>query len=93
MTSNPKMQHLARIYAEHFGSPEEQEAVKRLALERKAAETEMAYQYANLHMPEDIRSRAKVWGMEAFCEVLWNNAFQSGWRESRRALIAQGEGK
>jgi len=89
MTDNPKMQHLARIYANHFGSPEEQEAVKRLALERKAAEAEMAYQHANLHMPEDIRSRAKAWGMEAFCEVLWSNAFQAGWREKSRALIAQ----
>ena len=84
-----KLDSLKRAYSEHFGSSEEREVVKRLALERKAAASEMAYQLANLHMPEDIRSRAKVWGMEAFCELLWNNAFQAGWRESRRAAATK----
>ena len=41
----------------------------------------------NLVMPEDIRSRAQAWGMEAFCEVLWNSAFQTGFREARRPRV------
>lgn len=52
--------------------------------ERRKADAEMAYRFANLEMPEDIRSRARAWGMEAFCEVLWNNAFQAGFREAMR---------
>lgn len=60
-------------------------ADKKLRQERERAEADMAWKYANLHMPEDIRSRARAWGMEAFCEVLWNNAFQAGYREALRA--------
>lgn len=86
MMDKCRTETLASIYADHFGSPKEQEAVKRFALEKKAAEAEMAYQFANLQMPSDLRERAKSWRMEAFCEVLWNNAFQAGWRERDRAL-------
>lgn len=54
--------------------------------ESRDAEAQLAYRFANLLMPEDIRSKARVWGMEAFCEVLWNNAFQAGFREASRDM-------
>lgn len=60
------------------------ETEKRLIAEKRAADAEMAYHLANLAMPADLRSRARAWGMEAFCEVLWNNAFQAGYREAMR---------
>lgn len=62
--------------------------VKRLMDERRAADTEMAKRLASILMPEDIRSRAKSWRMEAFCEVLWSAAFQAGWRERAKATHA-----
>lgn len=64
--------------------PHEVEAQRKLQDERRRAEADMAYRLANLAMPADIRSRARAWGMEAFCEVLWNNAFQAGYREAMR---------
>jgi len=69
------------------------EAEKQLHLEKAAAEARMAYEFANLHIPNDIRARAKAWGMESFCEVLWNSAFQAGWRERQWAEAAQPEGE
>ena len=75
---------IGKLHEEHFGSEEEQRIAKKLAEERATANAEMAYRFANLAMPEDIRSRAKAWRLEAFCEVLWNNAFQAGFREATR---------
>jgi len=60
------------------------ETEKRLIAEKRAADAEMAYRLANLTMPNDIRARARSWGMEAWAEVLWNNAFQAGYREAMR---------
>lgn len=65
-------------------TPEQIDVAKKLERERRRGEARMAYQFANLHMPEDIRQRARAWGMEAFITVLWNNAFQAGWREAER---------
>ena len=65
---------------------EERETAERLAQEKAAADAAMAHEFANLQMPEDIRRRAKEWGMEAFCEVLWANGFQAGWRERQRTI-------
>lgn len=65
--------------------PAQARSVRRLmGMERAEAEAEMARRFAAMQMPEDIRSRAKAWGMEAFCEVLWSNAFQAGYREAMR---------
>jgi hypothetical protein len=74
-----------------FGAPDaaEREAAKRLAAERDAANSEMAVRFANLHMPEDIRVRAASWGMSAWAEVLWNSAFQAGYREAMRDRAPQ----
>ncbi len=36
--------------------------MKRLAAEKARANADMAERYANLHMPDDIRQRAKTWG-------------------------------
>lgn len=76
---------IGKLHEQHFGTAEAHRLAKKLAEEKVCAATAMAEQFANLHMPEDIRSRARAWGMEAFCEVLWNNAFQAGWRECARA--------
>lgn len=70
--------------------PHKAEAEKKLIDERRRAEADMAYRLANLAMPADIRSRARAWGMEAFCEVLWNNAFQAGYREAMRDRAMEG---
>ena len=75
-------------HSQHFGTFEQQETAKRLAQEKARADAEMAERYANLHMPEDIRSRAKSWGMENWAEVLWSRAFQAGYREAIRDRAA-----
>lgn len=51
----------------------------------------MADALATTLMPEDIRSRAKTWGMENFCEVLWNNAFHAGWKECEKEVDRKAE--
>ena len=61
------------------------ETMERIARERAAAAQRMAEDFAGLHMPEDIRSRARTWGMEAWATVLWSNAFQAGYRAGLRA--------
>lgn len=80
------------LIAKHypFGAPDQAEraAAKALAEERDRANAEMALRFANLHMPEDIRARAASWGMSAWAEVLWNAAFQAGYREGIRDRIA-----
>lgn len=76
-----------------FGAPDaaERAAAKKLADERDLANAEMAMRFANLHMPEDIKARAASWGMSAWAEVLWNSAFQAGYREAMRDRAAQGD--
>ena len=59
-------------------------ATRQLSDERRRADAAMAVRFANLKMPEDIRARARVWGIEAWATVLWNNAFQCGYREAMR---------
>ena len=66
----------------------ERELANKEIAERRNAEAEMTYRFANLHMPADIRERARSWGMEAWAEVLWNNAFQAGYREAMRDRAA-----
>lgn len=61
------------------------ETMDRIARERGAAAQRMAEEFAGLHMPEDIRSRARTWGMEAWATVLWSNAFQAGYRAGLRS--------
>lgn len=69
----------------------EREVARRSAEEKARANAAMAEQFANLLMPEDIRARARAWGMESFCEVLWNNAFQAGYREAMRDKVKEAE--
>lgn len=82
--SKSHLSQLEKIHALHFGTAEEQALVKRLAQEKARANAEMAEKLANLAMPSDIRERARSWGMEAWATVLWNNAFQAGYREAMR---------
>ena len=84
MTAKDYLKTIAEIHAKHFGTAEEQALVKRLAAEKARADAEMAERLANLHMPDDIRQRARAWGMEAWATVLWNNAFMAGYREAMR---------
>lgn len=55
------------------------------------ADKSMADALATSLIPEDIRSRAKTWGMENFCEVLWNNAFHAGWKECEKEVKRKAE--
>lgn len=73
-----------RFHGMMMRDPKAEALEKKAALEKRRAEAQMAYDLANLNMPEDIRERARVWGMEAWAEVLWNNAFQCGYREALR---------
>jgi hypothetical protein len=68
-------------------------AAKELLDKERRADAEMAIRFANLHMPEDLRARAKSWRLEAFFEVLWNNAFQAGYREGLRDRGNKSEGE
>ena len=84
MGAKQHLEAISKLHDAHFGTAEERELVKRVAAEKARANADMAERYANLHMPDDIRQRAKSWGMEAWATVLWNNAFQAGYREALR---------
>jgi hypothetical protein len=58
-------------------------------VERRNAEAEAFNAVAFRTMPEDIRNRAKEWGLEAFVCGVWNNAFQCGYLQSRRDARAE----
>lgn len=62
--------------------------MRRITREREEAARRMAEDFAGLHMPEDIRSRAKAWGMLAWATVLWSNAFQAGYRAGLKSQEA-----
>lgn len=83
MNQPPDM--IDRLHEHHFGSQLERETARKLSEEKARANADMAYRLANLTMPSDIRERARAYKMEAWAEVLWNNAFQAGWRECLRA--------
>lgn len=89
MSAKEHLTIIGKLHEAHFGTAEEQALVKRLSAEKARADAEMAERFANLHMPEDIRSRAKSWGMEAWATVLWNNAFQAGYREAMRDAVTE----
>lgn len=63
----------------------EADAARITDFEKRAAEAEIARCFADSQMPEDIRARAKVWGMESWATVLWSNAFLAGYRAAMRA--------
>ena len=80
-------EHVAMIQSLHekaFGTAEKHALAERLAREKAKANAEIAEHFANLHMPDDIRARAKAWGVEAWATLLWNNAFLAGYREAMR---------
>lgn len=52
--------------------------------EARQAEAEIAREWANAQMPQDIKDRARAWGLEAFITVMWSSAFMAGYREGRR---------
>ena len=89
MGAKQHLETIGKTHAAHFGTAEEQALVKRLAAEKARADADMAERFANLHMPDDIRQRAKSWGMEAWATVLWNNAFQAGYREAMRDAVTE----
>lgn len=91
MSAKEHLDAIGKLHAAHFGTAEDQALVKRLAQDAARANAVMAERYANLHMPDDIRQRAKSWGMEAWATVLWNNAFQAGYREAMRDIADGGD--
>ncbi len=82
---------MAKLHEQHFGKAEDQALAKRLTEEKVRAAVQMAEAYANLQIPEDILSRAKAWRMESFMTVLWNNAFQAGYRQALRDSAAKND--
>lgn len=89
MAAEQHLETIGKIHSALFGTAEERELAKRLAAEKARANANMAERFANLHMPDDIRQRAKSWGMEAWATVLWNNAFQAGYREAMRDAVTE----
>ena len=72
-----------------FLPSEKADEMRKANTEKQAAEAEIARCFADSQMPEDIRSRAKAWGMESWATVLWSNAFLAGYRAAMRV---RGEG-
>lgn len=55
------------------------EATKEAEAAEKAAKIEMANALIAREMPDDLRARAKAWGVEAFMDVVWLNAYGRGY--------------
>lgn len=74
-----------RQFANIFGrDPEEERLAEEREKERRKADALAMHHLANLQMPEDMKQRAKEWGLEAFMEAVWLNAFQCGYRQAVR---------
>ena len=71
------------------------QAQQELNAEKVAAEKQAIVAEAYRHMPEDLRSRAKEWGVSALMEAVWLNAWNCGYRQSMRdsAALASSEGR
>ncbi len=81
--------YLTNLFARHQA---EGKTEQKLADEKARADAEMAYTFANLEMPRDLRNRARAWKMEALMEAVWNSGFQAGWKERGRSRSDTAEG-
>ena len=65
---------------------------RRLAVEAFAAAKERIVAEAiSAEMPDDLRARAKAWGVEAVMEVVWHNAYLRGYRAALTDAPEDGE--
>lgn len=62
----------------------ESEIDRNRRLERRNAEALALDAVAYREMPEDLRSRAKEWGVSALMEAVWMNGFRSGYLQRGR---------
>lgn len=62
----------------------ENELDRKRDIERRNAEAQLFDATAYRDMPEDLRSRAREWGLEAFMCLVWSKAFQCGYIQSER---------
>lgn len=70
----------------------ESEIERNRRLERRNAEALALDAAAYRHMPEDLRQRAKEWGVTAIMDAVWLNAYRCGYLQRGRdaaALSAQ----
>lgn len=63
--------------------PSSELAQKRIA-EKRAAEAQAFHAMAYREMPEDLRSRAKEWGVSSLMEVVWMSAWENGYKQAVR---------
>lgn len=52
--------------------------------EKRAAEAQAFHAAAYREMPEDLRSRAKEWGVSSLIEAVWMNAWENGYKQAVR---------
>lgn len=77
VTRNWRLDHAAQM-----GEAEAKaEADARMA----EAKAEMADALMSSEMPEDLRTRARAWGVEALMECVWINAYGRGYRRAMDA--------
>jgi hypothetical protein len=66
----------------HLDEIEKQE--NKLRLERLAAQAQAYHAQAYREIPEDLRTRAKEWGVSALMEAVWINGWDCGYRQCTR---------
>ncbi|WP_271024876.1 hypothetical protein [Rhizobium sp. RCAM05973] len=54
--------------------------------EKRTAEAQAFHAIAYLSMPEDLKSRAKEWGVLTLMEAVWMNAWECGYKQSNRDI-------
>jgi len=62
----------------------ESEIDRRRRHERRNAEALALDAAAYQHMPEDLRSRAKAWGVSTLMDAVWLNAYRCGYLQRGR---------
>lgn len=61
--------------------------------EQRTAEAQAFHAIAYREMPEDLRTSAKLWGVEAIMDAVWMNAWECGYKQAvRDAIEARKEG-
>lgn len=73
----------------------EAEALRKRDRERQEADALMRDAAIYRTMPEDLRSRARDWKMEAFMCAVWSNAWMCGYLQAsrdREAIPETGDG-
>lgn len=74
------------FFMRHFAktNPVEAELSRKREQERRDADALMRDAAIYRSMPEDLRSRAREWRLEAFMCAVWSNAWQAGYLQAER---------